>query len=137
MTPEDRFLGYVQPVPWCGCWIWDGGRNFRIGGHRAPVFSPHKASYILFVGDPDELVPVRECGTDGCVNPEHHFLADVSVAHSMKMQSTNQRFTADQRRANAVKAGTKSIGNLTPEQLEAKMRAMRTAYDAKHTGVTT
>ena len=130
MTPEDRFMQYVQTVPWCGCWVWMGGRNFRIGAAGSPSHSPHKAAYILFVGDPDDLVPVRECDTHGCVNPDHHYLVDVSAAHSMKMASTNSRMTAEQRRANAVKAGTISTGKLSPDALLAKMRAMRAAQSA-------
>lgn len=86
---------------------------------------------MLFVGDPDDLVAVRECDTDGCVNPEHHFLADVSTAHSVKMARRNAKWTPEQRRANAVKAGTASIGKLSPEQLLAKMRAMRAAQEAR------
>lgn len=120
-------MQYVQPVPWCGCWVWHGGRNFRIGGSGSPSHSPHKAAYMLFVGDPDELVPVRECDTQGCVNPDHHFLSDVSTAHSMKMARTNLRMTPEQRRANAVKAGTASTGKLSPDELLAKMRRMRAA----------
>ena len=125
-------MRYVITVPWCGCWLWGGGRNFRIGGHGAPSISPHKAAYTMFVGDPDDLVPVRECDTDGCVNPEHHYLADVGTAHSVKMARRNAKWTPEQRIANAVKAGTASVGKLSPEELTAKMRAMRSAYERRY-----
>jgi hypothetical protein len=51
------------------CWIWKGGKTFRLNGDFK---TPRRASYILFVGDIGGSVSLTmDCKNPDCINPLH------------------------------------------------------------------
>lgn len=67
------------PVPWSGCWIWEGSAGagkpgYRYGDFRfqGRYYTAHRASYEVFKGPiPVGLQVLHSCDTTLCVNPAH------------------------------------------------------------------
>ncbi|QHP90599.1 HNH endonuclease signature motif containing protein [Burkholderia glumae] len=79
MNARDRFMGKVQPVPICGCWIWDGYVDSKMGYGMfwmdGAMRLAHRAAYELFFGAaPGDLHVLHRCDIPSCVNPDHLWL---------------------------------------------------------------
>lgn len=78
-TLEDRFMSFVMPVPWSGCWIWTGalfkkryGMIQMPNGDNGKATSAHRVSYEMHKGPiPDGLFIDHICRMTMCVNPAH------------------------------------------------------------------
>ena len=74
----DRFMDYMTPVPFSGCWLWEASTygeygQFAIDG--AHPIGAHRASWLLHKGPiPDGLFVLHRCDVKICVNPDHLFL---------------------------------------------------------------
>lgn len=73
---EERFMSYVIPVPFTGCWLWLGGMypsgygNLRDRPNKDRV--AHRWSYRHFVGAIPEGMQIDHlCRVRLCVNPRH------------------------------------------------------------------
>jgi hypothetical protein len=128
---EDRFLEKVVMVPFAGCWLWTGGRVFRLGNKDAPCIEPGRAAFELFVGEIFDLHALNVCGCDGCVNPEHAVLVTRSVKHAEQVRRINRDMTPEEKRQQGARAGRASNAKMTREQIQAKMRKMREAQSPR------
>jgi hypothetical protein len=81
-----RFHEKYQPIPFSGCWIWDGalfadGRYGQFHVKHKPYvknFLAHRASWLIHRGPiPDGLCVCHRCDVTMCVNPDHLFLATI------------------------------------------------------------
>ena len=77
-TVQDRLERGFIPVPFCGCWIWEGARRSRRYGIikvRGKAEAAHRISWMVYRGDiPDGMHVLHHCDTPLCVNPDHLFL---------------------------------------------------------------
>jgi len=77
MTKE-KILGNYQPIPYCGCHIWDS--HLGIGGYgqvwfKRKIHRVHRLMYEFKKGPiPEGMVICHTCDTPSCVNPDHLFL---------------------------------------------------------------
>lgn len=76
----DRFMRFVEMVPWSGCWIWMGSTSgdkdhpeYDYGKFRLTKMNyAHRVSYEMFRGPiPDGLQVDHLCRVRLCVNPFH------------------------------------------------------------------
>ena len=86
MTPNElrRFEAKYVPVPYCGCWLWDGAHNTYGYGVMAKqqaktkydgCYPAHRLSYAHYKGPIPEGAVVRHtCDVRCCVNPDHLLL---------------------------------------------------------------
>lgn len=128
---EERFLEKVAMIPEAGCWLWLGGRVFRLGNKDAPCIEPARAAFEIFVGEIFDLHALNVCGCRGCVNPEHAVLVTRSEKHAEQVRRINRNMTPEEKRQQGVRAGRASNAKLTPEQRVAKMRKMREAQSTR------
>lgn len=124
-------MRHVAVVPIAGCWIWNGGRNFRMGGKGSPCVAPGKAAFDIFVGESDDLHPMNVCGCSDCVNPDHAVLVTSNEKKAANVRRINESMSQEERRQQGQRAGRASIAKLTREQLVAKMRAMRAVQSTR------
>lgn len=72
----EQFLSRMKESE-SGCWLWEnsldsgGYGRFHMFGKQVGA---HRASYILFKGDPGDLLVLHNCNVFRCVNPDHLFL---------------------------------------------------------------
>lgn len=67
MADIDRLLSKVSYVG--DCWLWVGGRNFRMGDFAC---APRRASWIIYNGPVDSATcVVNTCDNSKCINPKH------------------------------------------------------------------
>jgi hypothetical protein len=71
-------LTNYQPVPECGCWLWNGAWNTS-GYGKASGWRNTKGAHLIFfeafVGPiPPGMHVCHKCDTPACVNPDHLFL---------------------------------------------------------------
>jgi hypothetical protein len=128
---EDRFLDKVDMIPISGCWLWSGGRVFRMGNKDDPCIEPGKAAFELFVGETFDLHALNVCGCRGCVNPEHAVLVTSAQKKAANVERINRNMTPEERRQQGQRAGRASNAKMTREQLVAKMRAMRAVQSTR------
>ena len=128
---EDRFLDKVVMVPDVGCWLWTGGRVFRMGNKDAPCIEPGRAAFEIFVGEIFDLHALNVCGCSACVNPEHAVLVTLTEKYAEQVRRINRNMTLEEKRQQGSRAGRASNAKMTREQLVAKMRAMRAAQLTK------
>lgn len=73
---------WTQEVPWCGCWLWEGGvvhdpKGFGgYGRHRIPGTTKrmlaHRTAYEAYVGQlPAHMHVMHTCDVPACCNPDH------------------------------------------------------------------
>ena len=77
----ERFEARYVPVPYCGCWLWDGNvllSGYGVLGLDGPkpyhrrVRRAHRLSYEHYVGPiPPGLHVLHSCDVRCCVNPDH------------------------------------------------------------------
>jgi hypothetical protein len=72
------FAHLITPLPWTGCWLWDGRRFSRNGygrvWHDGKERQAHRVTYELLVGPiPQGLIldHLPKCRVRCCVNPDH------------------------------------------------------------------
>lgn len=83
MTPNElkRFEAKYVPVPYTGCWLWDGATNlygYGLMARQSPktnyekAYPAHRLAYEHWNGPIPEGCMVRHtCDVCCCVNPEH------------------------------------------------------------------
>lgn len=78
MTKEAILENYT-PIPYAGCWIWEG--NIRAPGGYGVVYYEgetqyvHRTIYKLLKGEiPEGMCICHTCDTPSCMNPDHLFL---------------------------------------------------------------
>lgn len=152
-TQEERLLGLVSPIPFCGCWIPNKDHMYWNGVHNVIA---HDAFFECFIGDIIEIgySAVSTCGLYECVNPQHASLVSADDAKLLRKKRlieaaarTNllrplelkieagkklkafhmATTTAEQRSAQAKKAGAASIAGLSKDQLKERMMAANAA----------
>lgn len=74
-----RFDAAYQPVPWSGCWLWNGALNGT--GYACIRDEPSNGSkqrrashvsYERYIGKiPDGMIVLHSCDEPTCVNPAH------------------------------------------------------------------
>jgi hypothetical protein len=98
-TLEDAFMERVRINPITGCWHWLGGRGGNnneygitdIAGAREGA---HRASYRIFIGEPDPTLVVDHlCWNTICVFPGH--LEQTSQRENLMRGNTLQRQNAN------------------------------------------
>ena len=75
---EEQILNNYQPIPYCGCWIWDGCLNPDGYGnviYKGKIQRAHRVMYELIKGKiPAGIFVLHKCDQPSCVNPDHLFL---------------------------------------------------------------
>lgn len=70
-----RILSRLQPIPECGCWIWEGGLDpdgYAIGWADGKSVRVHRYVYKQLKGPiPQGLMPDHLCRVRCCCNPDH------------------------------------------------------------------
>lgn len=66
------------PVPFAGCWLWEGRLNDKGYGtlrranlNNGKTTQASRLSYAAFYGEPGSRVVMHSCDTPACVNPDH------------------------------------------------------------------
>jgi hypothetical protein len=104
----NRFHESYQPVPECGCWLWDratfgrGYGSFFVTKTRPKPWNDkaHRASWIIHNGPiPEGMHVLHKCDVPSCVNPDHLFLG------------TNADNIADRLRKSRPKTGQRGEEN--------------------------
>lgn len=74
---RERFLSFVTPEPFSGCWLWTGAvdrRGYGVIHVTGGIDRAHRVGYALFVREPGAAWCLHKCDTPLCVNPAHIFL---------------------------------------------------------------
>jgi hypothetical protein len=76
-TLRERFLSYICPEPFSGCWLWIGAADTNGYGVLTVDYKTvrvHRIAYELFIGPIGRLFCCHKCDTPLCANPAHLFL---------------------------------------------------------------
>lgn len=99
----DRFLKFVSPEPYSGCWLWTGSIKSSFGYGQfwlsGNVFA-HRAAWLIFKGAiPESVQVLHKCDTPTCVNPGHLYLGtqsrNVKDAYDRKRRLPNRKLTPE------------------------------------------
>jgi len=76
LSKDQLIIEKSQPVPHCGCWIYDGVPNKDGYGqirYRGTRMSAHRFSWMAFNKQeiPEGMEVMHMCDTPICVNPDH------------------------------------------------------------------
>jgi HNH endonuclease len=78
LTLRERFLSYICPEPFSGCWLWMGAADnggYGVLNINGTLERAHRLAYSLFVGPiGNYLFCCHKCDTPLCANPDHLFL---------------------------------------------------------------
>lgn len=76
-SPKCVLEFHSMPIPWTGCFIWTGQRQYQGMGYGKVKamkndFSTHRLSYILNKGEiPKGMCVLHKCDQPLCINPDH------------------------------------------------------------------
>ncbi len=119
----ERFDAKYVPVPYCGCWLWDGpvangyGR-LGIGGRKGRCHYAHRLSYRHHKGPvPAGLLVLHTCDVPACVNPDHLYAG-----------TRTDNLLDAVRRGRHARTGGKGSANPASRWTEADVLAMRRLF---------
>lgn len=73
----ERFEAHLMPVPFSGCWLWDGPivlKGYGCFSFKQKRRFAHRVSWELYKGSiPSGMLICHRCDIPSCVNPEHLF----------------------------------------------------------------
>ncbi len=92
VSAQERFKTKYTINEETGCWDWKSKSKTLAFSMNGKSLQAHRASYILNIGELEkhQLVVVRSCGNDRCVNPDHMFTETHSQAARRKTFSGKQ-----------------------------------------------
>ena len=101
MTKEQVLSNY-NPIPYIGCWIWDGNLLNGYGTifHEGKTQKAHRMLYEAHKGAiPKGMLVCHKCDEPSCVNPDHLFIG--SQKENMEDCVAKGRIAKGSRQGNA------------------------------------
>lgn len=89
----------------CGCWIWTGAiteRGYGVIRNGNKFIRSHRASYMIYKGDPNNLFVCHTCDVPSCVNPDHLFLGTCQDNINDRDRKGRHRIIKGQKRKQSV-----------------------------------
>ena len=128
---KDIFEGYVERIPFSGCWFWVGGS----AGGGYGLFkgeSAHRKSYRIYRGSiPKGMCVLHTCDVPCCVNPDHLYIG--THAHNMRDRSVRGRNRGDRLKQEYCKRGHALAGDnlyIMPNDGRGRCRICKQLRDA-------